>query len=96
MYSPQAFSELKEIHAFIAKDSPEHAAGIIEAILKAVESLEEAPHRQLLVVQPKGKKRPIRSLPVFPYMVFFRVSDEDFLVEVLRIRHGAQRRLKRY
>jgi plasmid stabilization system protein ParE len=48
LYSPQSFSELREIHAYIAQDSPDRAAGMIEAILNAVDLLAQAPHRQLV------------------------------------------------
>jgi plasmid stabilization system protein ParE len=35
-------------------------------------------------------------MPVQSWIVFFRVIDDDRVVRVLRVRHGARRRLKRY
>jgi plasmid stabilization system protein ParE len=35
-------------------------------------------------------------MPVQSWIVFFRVLDQHHVVRVLRVRHGARRRLKRY
>jgi plasmid stabilization system protein ParE len=38
----------------------------------------------------------VRSLPVPPYMVFFRVDDKLLVIRILRIRHGARKPLRRF
>lgn len=68
---------------------------MVEQILRAIDMLEQTPHRQRVVTKRKTGTI-IRSLPVPPYMVFFQVSDENLIVEILRIRHGARRPLKRF
>ena len=94
-YSPNATIELKEIYSYIAQDSAENAKGMVEKIQKAIDGLEDAPFRQVIIKRSKSGNK-IRSLPIPPYMVFFRVKEEEFIVEILRIRHGARRPPKRY
>lgn len=37
----------------------------------------------------RGARHPVRSLPIRPYVVYFRVLDDDRVVRILTIRHGA-------
>ena len=46
--TPQALSDLELIHAYIARDSPQSAASVLERILDAIESLEIFPHRTVV------------------------------------------------
>jgi plasmid stabilization system protein ParE len=64
--------------------------------MDAIALLEELPHRTIVAVQPPNAKYPVRSIAVWPYVVFFRVVDDDRVVRVIRIRHGARRPLKRF
>ena len=95
-YSPKAYSELVEIYAYIAQDSVNHAVGMIERILKKIDGLDTFPHRHVVQDQSGRLDHPVRSLPVNPYIVFFRVVERDAVVRILRIRHGARRPLKRF
>jgi toxin ParE1/3/4 len=96
LLAKRAAKDLEAIFEHIAGDSPSNARGMVERILSAIEHLKDFPHRTVVEGQPAGSKHPIRSLPVESYMVFFRVIDEHRVVRILRVRHGAQRRLKRY
>ena len=94
-FSPKAFAELLHIYAYIAQDSTEHAQGMIEKILAGIDGLENFPRRQK-VHDPSGRiAGEVFSLPVPPYVVFFRISETESVVRIARVRHGAQRRLKR-
>lgn len=93
--SPEATADLKSLHAYISLDSPDNAAKMVERLLTAIESLKLFPHRTVVQYAGSRLKRPVRSLPVKPYVIFFRVLDDDRLVRILTIRHGARRRPRR-
>jgi plasmid stabilization system protein ParE len=89
-------ADLSAIFEHIAKDSRRNAGRMVGRILDAIEGLKIFPHRNVLEGQHPRVKHPVRSLPVGAYMIFFRVEDGPKVLRVLRVRHGAQRRLKRY
>jgi plasmid stabilization system protein ParE len=94
--SKRVAADLISIHDHIAKDSDQNAAAVIEKILVELEALKTAPHRNVIEGQHPRLANPVRSLPVPPYVIFFRAVDEHRAVHILRIRHGAMRRLRRY
>ena len=96
LLSKRVAKDLQSISDHIAKDSERNAAGMIERILVAIESLKVFPNRNVIDGQHPKLRHPVRSLPVQSYMVFFRVIDEHRIVRILRVRHGAMRRLKWY
>jgi toxin ParE1/3/4 len=94
--SPEAATDLQELHDFISLDSPQNAAKMVGRILDAIATLEIVPHRN--VVQRLSRKitNPVRSLPVKPYIVYFRVLDQQQAVRILAVRHAARRRPRRF
>jgi plasmid stabilization system protein ParE len=94
--APKAAADLAGIHDDIAKDSPQNAALMATQIMDALELLQDVPHRTVLTEQPWGSKYPVRSVVVWPYIVYFRAIDDEKVVRVLRIRHGARRPLRRF
>jgi plasmid stabilization system protein ParE len=68
---------------------------VLGEILNAIESLAQFPGRNVVPQQPLAKW-PIRSLPVRPYMVYFRVDEARGDVTILRVRHGSRRPLRRF
>ena len=94
--SPEAAADLQAIHEYISHDSPRNAARMVDRILEAVAKLEIIPHRNVIEHQSRKIRHPVRSLPVRPYVVYFRVLEEEHVVRVLTIRHGARRRPKRF
>jgi toxin ParE1/3/4 len=70
--TPQADDDLDAIAAYIAGDSVRRALRVIDRI--------ETQYRKLRIFPRRGRLRPefgpgIRSLPVSPYIVFYRVTD---------------------
>ena len=96
IFAPKVISELEAIHAHIAADSPQNAPTMLSRILETLESLETLPKRTLVQGQRQNEKYPVRSVPVWPYIVYFRVLDDQEVVRVVRIRHGARRQPKRF
>jgi toxin ParE1/3/4 len=94
--TPQALSDLEEIHSYIAQDSPQNASSMLARILDAIDTLEMFPHRTVVERQSAALKYPVRSLPAKPYVIYFRVIEDKKIVVVRHIRHGARRRPKRF
>jgi addiction module RelE/StbE family toxin len=88
--TPQALEDLDEIHAFISRQLPQNAAQMLERIFDAIDLLEIFPHRTVVERQAASLKHPVRSLPVKPYVIYFRVSEEERVVVIRHIRHGAR------
>lgn len=94
--SPEAATDLESLHEYISKDSPQNAAKMIGRILDAISSLETFPRRNIVENQSKKIRRPVRSLPVRPYIVYFRILEEQQAIIIHSVRHGARRRRKRF
>lgn len=83
--TPQAECDLIEIWDHIATDSEQSADGVLRRIETRINSLAEYPW--------SGRERPelardLRSIPAWPYLVFYRIVGED--VQILRVVHGAR------
>ena len=90
--TPAAAVDLKLIFDYIHRDSPQNARQIIRRILAAVDSLEILPHRYPIIddsLRLLGEE--LRSMPVRPYMVRYRVDDVSQTVTVVGVRHGARK-----
>ena len=94
--APEASADLTMIHAYISQDSPGNAAKVVGRILRGIETLKVFPHRTVLEHQSRKIRFPVRSVPVRPYVIFFRVLDDEQVVRILTIRHGARRRPRRF
>ena len=94
--TPRAADDLADIHEYISKDSEQNAAAMISRILDALELLGDMPHRTIVHPQSPKSKCPVRSIPVRPYIVYFRVIDSERVVQVIHVRHGARERPARF
>src|SRR5438552_17971081 len=89
--SPEAAGDLEAIHKYIARDSPENAAQLIERILDAIATLDIFPHRKIVEHRTPELQHPVRSVAVRPYVIYFRVLEAQQAVRILTVRHGARR-----
>lgn len=95
--TPRAAADLEEIRDYIAERSPQSAPTMIGRLLDALEPLKRFPHGTVVEQRRHDLLRqPVRSLVVKPYVIFFRVIDDERVVRVLRVRHGARRRPRRF
>ncbi len=95
--SPHTLRDLTHIHNGIARaSSARTATRVVEQIVDAFDHLTATPNRTVVDPQPNSRRPPVRSLPVPPYMVYFRVYDQDRTVRVSRVRHGARQPLRRF
>jgi plasmid stabilization system protein ParE len=94
--SPQASADLAALHAYIARNSPDNAARMVKQLLVAIETLRIFPHRTVFQRASRKIGHPVRTLPVRPYVVYFRAVDDVRVVRVLTIRHGSRQRPGRF
>jgi plasmid stabilization system protein ParE len=90
--SPEAAADLQSLYDYISLDSPQNAARMVGRLLDAIGSLETFPHRNVARHQSRKIRHPVHSLPVKPYVIYFRVLDDRQAVIILSVRHGARRR----
>ena len=92
---PEAADNLESIHTHIELDSPQNAVAVSRKLLEAVDSLELFPHRYKAHTSSKNPDRVVHSMPVPPFIIYYRVIEHNLAVEVMTIRHGARRQPRR-
>jgi toxin ParE1/3/4 len=77
--------DLRDVHAYIARDNPKAAARIAQRIRTSIERLADNPS-----LGRPGRVLDTRELMVTgtPYLVPYTVSDNEIVI--LRVLHGAQ------
>lgn len=93
---PRASSDLQGIYAFIEQHSPQNAANMTKTLIDAIDSLEEFPFRYPVRTPARAPARVVRSMPVPPYLIYYRVDETRLAVRVLTVRHGSQPQPKRF
>jgi toxin ParE1/3/4 len=89
--SPRASADITAIHRYIEQDSPQSAAGVTRSLFEAIDSLALLPHRYRVFQTSRSTKRQTRVMPVSPYLIYYQVLEDDRVVRVITVRHGAQR-----
>jgi plasmid stabilization system protein ParE len=92
---PRASNDIVGICSYIEKDSPQNAASVAQALLDAIDSLEILPHRYKVHEHRKDPAKTVHSMPVPPFIVYYRVVDNLAIVEVLAVRDGRRRQPRR-
>jgi addiction module RelE/StbE family toxin len=87
IFSPQAIADLETAVRFIAKENPEVAVRVGNALIDRVAILENFP----LLGSPYPKRPGVRKLVSRPYIIFYRFREQENSVDILRYWHGAQR-----
>lgn len=85
-WTKKAGRNLDEVEAYIARDDPSAATGVVLKIIDAVEMLSEHP-----ALGKAGRVEGTRELivPGLPYIIPYRVKSNS--VEILRVLHGARK-----
>lgn len=86
IFSPQAIADLESAVRFIAKDNPDAAVRVGNALIDRVSILENFP----LVGSPYPKRPGVRKLVSRPYIIYYRPRLEEDCVDILRYWHGAR------
>lgn len=85
---PRASNDLVSICSFIEQHSLQNAASVASELVAAIDSLEILPHRYKIHEHREDPAKSIRSMPVPPFIVYYRIVDRLLVVEVLTVRHG--------
>jgi plasmid stabilization system protein ParE len=93
---PEAFEDLDRIIDYIKQQSPQNAARVIERLWVATQSLAILPYRYKVHRSNRDPGRTVRSMPVPPFIVYYRVVEAHRTVRVLTVRHGSQRQPRRF
>ncbi|HEX4797412.1 MAG TPA: type II toxin-antitoxin system RelE/ParE family toxin [Humisphaera sp.] len=88
---PRASADIAEAHAYIERDSPQNATAVVRRLIQTIDSLELLPHRFKVYRASRNAARVVRSVPVPPHILYYRVVERDKVVLILTIRHGARR-----
>ena len=95
LVDPAALLEAEETFLWLRQRAPGEAARWFHGLWVAIDSLQEMPTRCALAPESLALRRSIRQLlfgkPPDVYRVLFVVVNDE--VRVLRIRHGARKRL---
>ncbi|MGH8651196.1 MAG: type II toxin-antitoxin system RelE/ParE family toxin [Burkholderiales bacterium] len=89
----QAEEDTNEIYSYIARDSPQAAEGFLDAIEQASSILSTTPE----IGSSRYFHHPeLHGLRFYPlkryekYLLFYRTVEEEHVVEIARIIHGAR------
>jgi len=85
-FSPQAIADLESSGRFIAKENPDAAVRVGNALIDRVAILENFP----LLGSSYPQRPGIRKLVSRPYIIFYRLRLEENCVDILRFWHGAR------
>lgn len=86
-FSPAAEADLEEIGDYIFVESPAAAARLISQITERCDRLAEQP---LIGVKRPELAANLRSIVVYPYIVYYNATADRSEVRIERILHGAR------
>jgi toxin ParE1/3/4 len=86
VWTQPAVKDLRELHAYIARDSEMYASVFVERIILAVERLSDYPKVGRIV--PETNNENIREVLYQKYRLIYRVKSDS--IEMLSVIHGAR------
>ena len=90
LITDRALLDLRKIRDYIARHSPDNAAGFLEKILQKFDLIESAPDSHPKAPEDELVPYTLRQYVVKPYRILYRV--EGRTIQILHIRHGARKR----
>lgn len=87
IWTPRAQQRLREIYDHIASDQPVNATRFIKRILARGDQIADQPRAGRIV--PEYQRETIREIFEGDYRILYRIRSQS--VDVLSVRHGAQR-----
>jgi|SRR5712664_102191 len=86
VWTEPAVEDLRELHAYIARDSETYASGFVERIIVAADRLADYPKVGRIV--PETNDENVRELLYQRYRIIYRVKEDS--IEMLSVIHGAR------
>jgi plasmid stabilization system protein ParE len=87
----EATSDILNIFRYISEKSPANAAIVSERIWDEIKSLAVLPRRYEVHRSSRRPERVVRSMSLPPFIIYYRIPDQQSVVQVLTVRHGARR-----
>jgi plasmid stabilization system protein ParE len=88
-----ARDDIDSATAYIAQDSPSAAQKWMSGLDNLIQSLEAMPERYPVIPESIGMTRSYRGAVYHSHRVIFRIDEEQNVVYVIRLYHGARRPL---
>jgi toxin ParE1/3/4 len=88
-WSPEAQRDLRDIYAWIARDSSRYAAATVQRIRRTVQQLRRFPESGRTIPEVPGG--PYREILVGQYRVLYRYDRSADVVVIIGVIHGKQR-----
>lgn len=91
IWTARARADLKAIHEYIAKDSPQNANRVVREMLRKADGLAETPHLGRVV--PELNDPQVREVPAYSRRILYHLREGDlFVLTVIHKRRqsGAQ------
>lgn len=94
--TPQAECQLREIVHHISKEllEPDTARALLDALEKAMASLNSLPQRAALVEEEPWHSQGIRKLLCRNFLIYFWADKMSFTVQILAVVYGRRDQLK--
>ena len=86
IFSPESIADLEAAVRFIAEENPDAAVRVGNALIDRATILENFP----LLGSPYPKRPGVRKLISRPYIIFYRVRENENAVDILRYWHGSR------
>ncbi|MGI9068384.1 MAG: type II toxin-antitoxin system RelE/ParE family toxin [Pyrinomonadaceae bacterium] len=86
VWTDPAVEDLRELHAYIARDSEMYASGFVERIILAAERLADNP--KIGRVVPEANNETVREILYQTYRIIYRLKRDS--IEMLSVIHGAR------
>jgi plasmid stabilization system protein ParE len=88
VWSKAALADLRDLVRFIAVDDPLAARRFGDRIVSRVEGLQSFPRLGRMV--PEFRDELVREIILTPYRIIYEVDDDEGVLSVLRVWHGAR------
>ena len=88
VWSPSARADLKDIVSYIAENDPRIAEKFGYVLIEASKALARFERKGRMV--PEFRIQDVRELIVSPYRMIYRIKEEEKVLEVVRLWHGAR------
>jgi toxin ParE1/3/4 len=82
----RAEKDLAEIARYVARDSPDNAARLVDALFDTIEGLSQFPARGATPRDPRLRQHGYRFLAEGAYLIFYKVLRSE--IRVYRVVHG--------
>lgn len=93
---PQAFVDLDKITDYIEQTSPQNAAKVLDLLSTATGTLDRFPQRYKTHEHRLVPEKTVHSMPVPPFIAYYRIDEINHVVRILTVRHGARRQPRRF